>query len=93
MHRVIYLLPLTNQRSNPAVLKHKEEKMKTNVGMADKIFRIIVGIALIIISLVVAMSTALKIILLVVGIILIITALTGFCGLYTILGVNTCKKK
>lgn len=67
--------------------------MKTNVGMADKIIRIIIGIALIIISFVVAMSTTLKIILLIVGIIMLATAVTGFCLLYKIFGVNTCKVK
>jgi len=67
--------------------------MKANVGTGDKIFRIIIGIVLIVLSFVVVMSTTLKIILLVLGIIMLLTALVGFCCLYVPFGVNTCKKK
>jgi len=67
--------------------------MKANVGTADKIFRVIIGIVLIVLSFVVAMSTALKIILLVLGIIMLLTALFGFCCLYVPFGISTCKKK
>ncbi len=81
------------QRSKFLLLKLKEETMKANMGTADKIFRIIIGIVLIVIALAVAMSTALKIILLVIGIIMLVTAITGFCALYVPFGVNTSKKK
>ena len=81
------------QRSKFLLLKLKEETMKANMGTADKIIRIILGIVLIIIALAVAMSTVLEIILLVVGIILLITSITGFCALYKLLGINTLKKQ
>ena len=67
--------------------------MKSNVGTADKIIRIIIGITLVVVALVVVMSTVLKIILLVVGIILLLTAIAGFCCLYIPFGISTCKKK
>ncbi len=81
------------QRSKFLLLKLKEETMKANMGTADKIIRIILGIVLIIIALAVAMSTVLEIILLVVGIILLITSITGFCALYVPFHINTGKKK
>jgi len=67
--------------------------MKANVGTADKIIRIIIGIVLIVLSFVVAMSSTLQIILLVLGIVMLLTALVGFCGLYVPFGINTCKRK
>lgn len=67
--------------------------MKTNVGMTDKIIRLVIGLVLIIIALIIPMSAALQIILLIIGIIALLTALTGFCCLYTLIGVNTCKTK
>ncbi|MHC1780288.1 MAG: DUF2892 domain-containing protein [Bacteroidales bacterium] len=67
--------------------------MKKNVGTTDKWIRII--IALIIVALYFAnlISGTLAIILLIVAGMFIITGFVGFCGLYTLLGISTCKKK
>ncbi len=65
--------------------------MKKNEGPLDRIVRAIIGLALIALSLTVA--GALKIILMVIGAISLITAATGFCLLYTLLGIDTAKKK
>jgi len=61
--------------------------MKTNVGSADKIIRIVLGVILI--SLVfVGPQTPWGWI----GVILVATGLINFCPLYSVLGVNTGKK-
>ncbi len=58
-----------------------------NVGGIDKIIRIVAGLALI--SLVfVGPKTALGW----VGLVPLLTGLFNFCPLYTLIGLNTCKK-
>ncbi|AFG38366.1 YgaP family membrane protein [Spirochaeta africana] len=62
--------------------------MNKNVGNKDKAVRVILGI------LFVAAGFGFGgawLALAVVGAVLLITAATGFCGLYTLLGINTCK--
>ncbi|MCU0644960.1 MAG: DUF2892 domain-containing protein [bacterium] len=61
--------------------------MKTNVGATDKTIRIVVGILLIILG---VFGSRLWII---IGLIPLITGLIGYCPLYTVLGINTCKVK
>ena len=60
-----------------------------NVGNADRIIRIVVGLALFF----GAYSTggAAAIVLAIAGVIALATGLIGWCGLYTLLGINTCK--
>jgi hypothetical protein len=61
--------------------------MTTNVGTADRIFRVIVGLALL--SLVfVGPQTPWGWI----GLVPLLTAVVGFCPAYTIFGMNTCSK-
>ena len=64
--------------------------MKINVGKADQIVRIILG--LILISMFFVLEGGLRYIG-IVGIVLILTASIKFCPLYTLLGVNTCPVK
>lgn len=61
--------------------------MKTNVGATDKLIRIVVGILLIIWG---VFGSKIWII---IGLIPLITGLIGYCPLYTVLGINTCKTK
>ncbi len=61
--------------------------MKTNVGSADKIVRIVVGIGLL--SLFFILEGSMKFLGLI-GIVPIATALMGWCPLYSVIGVNTC---
>jgi uncharacterized membrane protein HdeD (DUF308 family) len=65
--------------------------MKTNEGTADRIVRVILGIVLIIIGWPVLGNNALGIILDVIGVILLVTAITGFCAIYRLLGISTIK--
>jgi len=62
--------------------------MKANVGTADRIVRIILGVALL--SLFFIVDGGLKYIGLI-GIILLITVFIKFCPLYTIFGIKTNK--
>lgn len=61
---------------------------KRNVGSIDSTIRLIVGFALLS-QVFIGLETAWGWI----GIVLIATAVTGYCGPYALLGVNTCSVK
>ena len=65
--------------------------MKPNEGSTDRIVRVILGIVLIIIGWPVLGNSVLGVVLDVIGVILLITAITGFCTIYRLLGINTIK--
>jgi hypothetical protein len=64
--------------------------MKANEGKLDRIIRAAVGIGMLAVSFVSA--APLKWVLLALGAIALITAATGFCGLYKLLGISTIKR-
>ena len=61
--------------------------MKKNIGTIDRIARLIVGIVVIVLG--VVFKNWLGII----GIIPVGTALAGYCPLYTLFGMSSCKPK
>lgn len=63
--------------------------MKKNVGMIDRMFRVVFGIAFITGSLL-FITPPLEYFLLVLGAILVVTGLWGRCRVYTYFGINTC---
>ena len=63
--------------------------MQANVGSSDRIIRIVLGAILVALFFVVAAPW--KWVPLVAGIVAIATGLLRFCGLYKLLGINTCK--
>lgn len=65
--------------------------MKKNEGAIDRVFRIIVGVVLVAAGFSTVGRAA--VILWIVGGILLITGITGFCGIYALFGMDTCKKK
>jgi Inner membrane protein YgaP-like, transmembrane domain len=62
--------------------------MKTNVGGLDRILRIVLGLALIALTLTGTIGVWGWI-----GLVPLATAAFGFCPLYTVLGMNTCPMK
>lgn len=64
--------------------------MQKNVGSADKIVRIVLGLGLL--SLLFLLEAPMKYLGLI-GIVPLATSLMGWCPLYTLLGMNTCKLK
>ena len=67
--------------------------MKKNVGSTDKIIRIVIAAVMAYLYFSGTLTGTAGIIALVVGIAAMLTGLFGFCGLYSIIGVNTCKVK
>jgi hypothetical protein len=62
--------------------------MKANVGGIDRILRIVVGLALIGLTLTGNIGAWGWI-----GVVPLATGAVGFCALYPLLGINTCPKK
>jgi Inner membrane protein YgaP-like, transmembrane domain len=60
--------------------------MKKNVGSADKVFRVVLGIAVILLGIIFQSWWGL------IGIIPLFTGLVNFCPLYAVLGLSTSKK-
>lgn len=65
---------------------------KQNEGTADRVVRVILGIALLGYAFAGLSGTA-QIIALVVGAVALVTGVTGFCALYKLLGISTKKAK
>jgi hypothetical protein len=63
--------------------------MQVNIGSIDKTVRIVAGLVLL--SLVFLLEGKARWFGLI-GVVPLVTAFTGFCPLYTLLGVNTCPK-
>ncbi|SDL13839.1 Protein of uncharacterised function (DUF2892) [Sphingobacterium mizutaii] len=67
--------------------------MKTNMGPQDKTIRIIIAVIIAVLFFTKVISGTLAIVLLVVAGVFVLTSLIGFCPLYSILGISTCKRK
>lgn len=65
--------------------------VKRNIGKTDKIVRILLAILAAILIITKTFSGTWTIVAGVIGAALLVTAITGFCGLYALIGCNTCK--
>lgn len=67
--------------------------MKANLGMTDKVVRILAAVAIGILYFMNVITGTTAIVLLIVAIILVLTSLISFCPLYYLLGIKTRKKQ
>lgn len=67
--------------------------MKVNEGIVDRIIRALLAALVAVLIIMGVLVGTWAIILGIVGGILLITAITGFCGLYALIGVKTCPAK
>jgi hypothetical protein len=65
--------------------------MTTNEAPLDRIVRVVLALAAGVGAFAVGASTVLGIVLLVIAAVLLVTAATGFCPLYRVLGISTCR--
>jgi len=65
--------------------------MKTNVGQSDRIIRVLLAVVFGILYFTQTVTGPLAYVLLALGGIFILTAMIGFCPLYSLFGMNTCK--
>jgi len=66
--------------------------MKANMGSADRIIRILLAIVFAALYLTGTVTGTIGLVLVVLGAVFMATSLIRFCPLYTIFGMNTCKK-
>lgn len=67
--------------------------MKTNMGSVDKIIRVAIALIIGILILTDILTGTWAIVLGILAVIFVLTSLIGFCGLYAVFGINTCKRK
>jgi hypothetical protein len=67
--------------------------LKLNLGLIDRIIRIIIGIIIIVLYFSNQISGIAAIILGIIAVILILTGIIGFCPLYALLKISTKKNK
>ena len=67
--------------------------MKKNMGIVDRIIRLIIAAAIAVLFFTDVISGTWGIVLLVVAGIFLLTSLIGLCPLYLIFGASTCRKK
>lgn len=65
--------------------------MKRNESTVDRIIRAIIGIALLVFGFII--GGTLQWIMIAAGAVALFTAVTGFCGLYKLLGISTYKEQ
>ncbi|MFO7370888.1 MAG: DUF2892 domain-containing protein [Bacteroidales bacterium] len=67
--------------------------MKKNMGGTDKAVRLLFAMVVLILALTKVITGTLAIVLLILAAVFVLTSIVSFCPLYTLLGINTCKKK
>ncbi|PZR07659.1 MAG: DUF2892 domain-containing protein [Flavobacterium psychrophilum] len=67
--------------------------MKRNMGVADRIIRVLLAALLVYLSYSILGTGVVSIVLLLISIVFVLTSLTGFCPLYRLVGINTCRMK
>ncbi|MDR6809615.1 hypothetical protein J2Y45_006693 [Dyadobacter sp. BE34] len=67
--------------------------MKSNLGTTDKVVRVLVFLAAMVLYFMKVTSGIFGITLIVVGTVLLLTSLLNYCPLYSILGISTKTKK
>ncbi|MDC1197504.1 DUF2892 domain-containing protein [Algibacter sp.] len=67
--------------------------MKKNMGTADRALRLIIAILLITLFVTENITGTLGIVLIALAVVFVLTSFIGFCPLYTLFGITTCKLK
>jgi predicted Na+-dependent transporter len=75
------------------ILHKNVASMKKNMGNVDRLIRLAIVVFISILSFTKFIEGTLSIVLLAISAIFLLTSFISFCPLYTLFGVNTCKKK
>lgn len=67
--------------------------MKKNMGDVDRVVRILIAILIAVLYFTNVISGTLGIVLFVLAGVFVLTSFIGFCPLYTLVGIKTCKRK
>jgi hypothetical protein len=75
------------------MLVKRYEIWRKNVGMIDRVIRVILGIILLNLFLVNMVAAPWSYLVALIGLILLMTGIVGSCPLYSMLGMNTLERK
>jgi hypothetical protein len=67
--------------------------MIKNVSSADKVIRLLVAALMVVLVIAKVITGTWSVILIILAVVLVVTSLVSFCPIYTVLGINTNKKK
>jgi len=67
--------------------------MEKNVGVSDRIIRLLIVLVIALLRAFNVISGAVAIVLIVIAVILLLTSIFGYCPLYGLLGISTAKRK
>ena len=67
--------------------------MKKNMGMVDKVVRVVVAAVIVVLYFMEIVSGTLGVVLLVLAAVFVVTSLVGFCPLYTLFVMSTNKSE
>lgn len=67
--------------------------MRKNLGSADKLVRLLIAIALIVLFYLEIITGTLGIVALILALVLAITSLVSFCPIYAVFGLSSCKNE
>lgn len=67
--------------------------MKNNVGNADRIIRLLIAVVIAVLYFTNVITGTVGLVLLVLAGVFVLTSLVGFCPIYALMGINTCRKK
>ena len=67
--------------------------MKKNLGSIDKLVRLLIAIALIVLFYLEIVTGTLGIVALILALIFALTSLVSFCPIYALFGLSSCKKE
>jgi len=79
--------------SEPKSRLLKSKDMKKNMGIVDRVIRLLVAAVVLILYFTNVISGTLALILLIVAVIFVLTSFVSFCPLYLPFGINTKGKK
>ncbi|MDP4268910.1 MAG: DUF2892 domain-containing protein [Bacteroidota bacterium] len=66
--------------------------MKKNMGLTDRIIRLIVAVVIVVLQQAAIIQGTLAIVLLIIAAIFVLTSIISFCPMYVLFGISTCKK-
>ena len=67
--------------------------MHKNEGNVDRIVRLVIAAAAVVVAVAAGLGSVLGIVAAVVAVVMVVTAAIGFCPLYAVFGVSTCPNR
>ncbi|MDO8998640.1 MAG: DUF2892 domain-containing protein [Bacteroidota bacterium] len=67
--------------------------MKKNMGLADRLIRIVIALVIAVLYFTNVITGVLAIVFLILAGVFLLTSMISFCPLYTLFGANTCPKE